>query len=69
MVRWPSGMCGLLVLCAGGAVASDEKPHRPMPVATRERAVRSSNHVAPGSPSIDAAQAVVNKTCAACHKS
>jgi mono/diheme cytochrome c family protein len=51
MVRWGSVVCGLVALCAGAGVASEQK----------------STQAPPNSAPTDAAQAVVSKTCAACH--
>ena len=52
IVRWPSALGGFLAVCAGGAVASSVSPARQ----------------APSSPAnVDAAQAVVSRTCSGCH--
>jgi mono/diheme cytochrome c family protein len=53
MLRWPFLVGGVLALCAGGTMASDQTPTRP----SLEQ---------PSAP-IDAAQAVVAKTCTSCH--
>jgi len=65
MVRWPFVVCGVLTICASVAVYGQAPvPLRPVPAHDQAPGVPPAS---PVSPSIDAAQAVIGRSCVACH--
>ena len=65
MVRWPFVTCGVLAICASVAVYGQAPvPLRPVPAHDQASGVPPAS---PVSPSIDAAQAVIGRSCVACH--
>ncbi len=61
MFRWPSSMCGMFALSVTVVVAGGQTPDALRPVPSHEQSV--------GAPiaSADAAQALISRTCVACH--
>jgi hypothetical protein len=58
---------GLFVLYATAAVAAGQQPPRPEPMAAHSPSAYLHLADSPRSPSVEAAQAVVSKTCSTCH--
>ena len=67
MVRWPSVVCGMLALCAGGAVASSQVPARSQPMPAREQTATTAPESPRVSAPVESAQALVKRTCVGCH--
>jgi cytochrome c553 len=66
MVRWSPAVCGLLALCAGGAVASSQAAN-PQPRPAHAQTSSSAPQAPQISASIESAQALVAATCVGCH--
>src|SRR5436190_8265850 len=60
-------LLGLLVLYATAAVAAGQRPPRPEPVAAHSQSASISQPDLPREAPVEAAQAVVSKTCSTCH--
>jgi cytochrome c553 len=67
MVRWPSVLCGVLVLCAGGPVALGQTSVGPGPMPAHPQTTNTAARPPQISPALESAQGVVARTCAGCH--
>ena len=66
MMRWPPAVCGLLVLCAGGAVASSQAA-KPQPMRAHQQTPSGAPQAPGTSAPVESAQALVARTCVGCH--
>ncbi len=67
MVRWPSVFCGVLALGVIAVLASGQNAFATRLVAAHEQALSPARLATQDSTSLDGAQAVITRTCAACH--